>query len=116
MSSSADCIFCKIAAGDIPATMLYRDEHVIAIADLNAQAPTHLLVMPVEHYANVNDFVADASPEAVAALWRTAARLGREHGAEGFRLVVNTGSHGGQTVDHLHVHVLAGRPMHWPPG
>lgn len=111
-----ECIFCKIARGEIPATLVYRDEDIVAIADLNPQAPTHLLVLPCEHYA---DLVAlhDGGAGALATrLIAVATKLGREAGAQGFRLVVNTGEEGGQTVDHLHVHVLAGRPMTWPPG
>jgi histidine triad (HIT) family protein len=110
-----DCIFCKIAAGEIPAKVVYRDAHVVAIEDLNPQAPTHLLVMPVEHY---DDIIAASENSALsAALMAAASKLGGERGGErGFRLVVNTGPDGGQTVDHLHVHVLAGRSMAWPPG
>ncbi len=113
-----ECVFCKIAAGEIPATMVYRDEDVVAIEDLNPQAPTHLLVMPVKHYATLADAAATTDEDTVAAgLIEVAARLGRERGgSSGFRLVVNTGPDGGQTVGHVHVHVLAGRRMSWPPG
>lgn len=111
-----DCIFCKIAAGEIPATFAYRDEDAIAIADVNPQAPQHLLVLPVRHAANLPE-LADAGDSAlIAKLFATAARLGRETSGDGFRLVVNTGELGGQTVDHLHIHILGGRSMHWPPG
>ena len=110
------CIFCKIVAGEIPAQFAYRGEEIVAIADVNPQAPEHLLVMPVKHVRNVAA-VADGEDDALmAALFSTAARLGRERASNGFRLVVNTGSDGGQTVDHVHVHVLAGRPLTWPPG
>jgi len=113
----SDCIFCKIVAGEIPATMEHRDEHVVAVADLNPQAPVHLLVLPVEHYADVGAIAAEGRDDVAAALLRAAAMLGLRHGGDGgFRLVVNTGTHGGQTVGHAHVHVLAGRPMRWPPG
>ncbi|HYL26416.1 MAG TPA: histidine triad nucleotide-binding protein [Candidatus Nitrosotalea sp.] len=112
----ADCIFCKISSGEIAAKEVYRDEHVVAIEDLNPQAPAHLLVMPVRHHANV----VTASNDDAALVGRivaVASRLGAERGGEqGFRLVVNTGPDGGQTVEHLHVHVLAGRRMTWPPG
>jgi histidine triad (HIT) family protein len=110
-----DCIFCKIAAGEIPAKVVYRDAHVVAIEDLNPQAPTHLLVMPVEHH---DDIIAASENSALsAALMAAASKLGGERGGKrGFRLVVNTGPDGGQTVGHLHVHVLAGRSMAWPPG
>lgn len=111
-----DCIFCKIAAGEIPAKPVYRDDRVLAIEDINPQAPTHLLVMPVAHHANIG-VLSDAGDHAlVAKLFEVASKLGRERGANGYRLVMNTGPDGGQTVDHLHVHVLAGRAMHWPPG
>lgn len=110
------CIFCKIASGEIPATVVLKDEDVIAVVDVNPQAPTHLLVMPIEHHANIGE-LADANDHALTAkLFEVASRLGRERGPNGYRLVMNTGPEAGQTVDHLHVHVLAGRPMSWPPG
>jgi histidine triad (HIT) family protein len=114
--SASDCIFCKIASGEIPATALHRDERVLAIADVNPQAPVHLLVMPVAHADDIGGFLDAANAADVAHLFAVAAKLGREHGGEGYRLVINTGDDGGQTVGHLHVHVLAGRHMTWPPG
>ncbi|HEY9084519.1 MAG TPA: HIT domain-containing protein [Candidatus Tyrphobacter sp.] len=111
-----DCLFCKIGSGEIPAKELYRDGEIVAIADLNPQAPTHALVMPLAHH---NDLAAlyDGGGDALASrLFAVAAKLGRERGTRGFRLVVNTGDEGGQTVGHVHVHVLAGRRMTWPPG
>ncbi|HEX3672477.1 MAG TPA: histidine triad nucleotide-binding protein [Candidatus Cybelea sp.] len=111
-----DCIFCKISAGELPAKIVDRSAHAIAIEDLNPQAPTHLLVIPVEHYATLGDATA-TDARLVAEVMSLASRLGARHGSEGgFRLVVNTGADGGQTVGHLHVHVLAGRRMTWPPG
>jgi len=111
-----DCVFCKIAAGEVPATVVHRDAGVVAIEDLNPQAPTHLLVMPIRHHTNVHDLTLEDASLA-ARLVEVASKLGREHGGDdGFRLVVNTGRDGGQTVDHVHVHVLAGRRMEWPPG
>jgi len=111
-----DCLFCKIAAGAIPSTQVYHDDTVIAIEDINPQAPTHLLVMPRAHHANIGD-LSDASEAALLArLIEVATKLGREHGNNGYRLVMNTGADGGQTVDHLHIHVLAGRHLTWPPG
>lgn len=110
-----DCIFCKISAGEIPAKAVYRDDDVLAIEDLNPQAPVHLLVMPLQHHPNIAA-ASDRDGSLVARLLDVAARLGRERGGNGFRLVINTGPDGGQTVDHLHVHVLAGRHMTWPPG
>ncbi|MBV8498529.1 MAG: HIT domain-containing protein, partial [Candidatus Eremiobacteraeota bacterium] len=107
---------CKIAAGALPAQVVQWDTGLVAIEDRNPQAPTHLLVMPVEHHANLHDVAVD-DPALMARLMELAAKLGRERGGDkGFRLVVNTGRDGGQTVDHVHVHVLAGRRMDWPPG
>lgn len=113
-----DCIFCKIAAGEIPAKIVHRGDGVIAIEDRSPQAPTHLLVMPIEHFATLHDVaLARDRAELVAALVDAASRLGTERGGErGFRIVVNTGTDGGQTVGHVHLHVLAGRAMSWPPG
>ncbi len=110
------CLFCRIVAGAIPATEVSRDADVLVIRDVNPQAPEHLLVMPTKHYSDVAQFVGFASPELVAKLFSVAGQVGREQSASGFRLVVNTGPDGGQTVGHLHIHVLAGRPMGWPPG
>lgn len=114
--SASGCVFCKIALGEIPATVLYRDERVLAIADVNPRAPVHLLVMPIAHTADIGTFSEEANAADVAHLIAVAAKLGRERGGEGYRLVINTGDDGGQTVGHLHVHVLAGRHMNWPPG
>ncbi|MBV9148456.1 MAG: histidine triad nucleotide-binding protein [Candidatus Eremiobacteraeota bacterium] len=111
-----NCIFCKIIAGEIPARELFRDDDILAIEDVNPQAPSHVLVMPQAHVANMSTFSDTASAEKVARLLSKAAEIGRQRGAKGFRLVINEGSDGGQTVEHLHVHVLAGRHMRWPPG
>ena len=113
---SSDCIFCQIVAGEIPAKIVERGNGVVAIEDVNPQAPVHILVMPERHVADVSAFSESDDAEELAQLMQTAAAIGRKRGADGFRLVLNTGKDGGQTVDHLHVHVLAGRPMHWPPG
>ncbi|HVR45897.1 MAG TPA: histidine triad nucleotide-binding protein [Candidatus Binatia bacterium] len=111
-----DCIFCKVAAGELPAKIVHRDDLVVAIEDLNPQAPTHLLVMPMRHHANVSE-VTTLDRALAARLLEVASKLGAERGGDaGFRLVINTGRNGGQTVDHAHVHVLAGRRMEWPPG
>lgn len=110
-----DCIFCKIANGEIPAQKLYEDDDCIAFADLHPQAPLHLLVIPRRHV----DSLAETNGEDAAllgGLLAAASRLGRQKLPKGFRVVVNTGEEGGQTVDHLHLHVLGGRAMHWPPG
>lgn len=110
-----DCIFCKIATGAIPVEPVYRDDDVMVITDINPQAPHHVLVMPIRHVENVVE-LADVDGELVGKVFRIAAKMGREQAGGGFRLVVNTGAEGGQTVDHMHVHVLAGRLMGWPPG
>lgn len=111
-----DCLFCKIAAGDIPVTRLYEDEQILAFPDINPQAPVHLLVIPKKHLASL----AEAGGEDAALLGHLmakAADVATDKGlANGYRLVVNTGPDGGQTVHHLHVHLLGGRAMHWPPG
>ena len=111
---SADCVFCKIIAGLIPSTRVYQDEHAYAFEDLNPQAPTHVLVVTREHFADIADLGRDAQAGAglLAAIRAMVAQLGLEH----FRTVFNTGSEVGQSVFHVHAHVLAGRPMGWPPG
>jgi histidine triad (HIT) family protein len=112
-----NCIFCKIVAGEIPAAKLYEDERAVAFADLNPQAPTHALVIPRAHVASLNE--ASESDEALLGhLLLVAARVAREAGraASGFRTVINTGADAGQSVFHIHVHVLGGRRLTWPPG
>jgi histidine triad (HIT) family protein len=113
---SADCLFCKIIAGTIPANRLYEDEVCIGFPDINPQAPTHLLVVPKVHIASLAK--ADAEHAAlIGNLMAAAARIARsEELNRGYRIVVNTGIDGGQTVNHLHLHLLGGRPMLWPPG
>jgi histidine triad (HIT) family protein len=111
-----DCIFCKIIAGNIPATIVHRDQDVIAIQDVNPQAPTHLLVMPLVHVPTLLDLTPAQAP-LVARMLEVAGILARERKLEGgFRVVVNNGTGAGQTVYHLHFHLLGGRPMQWPPG
>lgn len=117
MSADAPCLFCQIIAGEIPGNVVYQDDRVIAITDINPQAPTHVLVLPREHLDSLND--ASQSDEVLLGhMMRTAARVANqfEIAESGFRAVVNTGSESGQTVAHLHLHVLGGRTMHWPPG
>ncbi|MHB8140366.1 MAG: HIT domain-containing protein [Vulcanimicrobiaceae bacterium] len=109
------CIFCGIASGALPAGVMYRDPELIAFADLNPAAPTHLLVCTIAHYDSAAQ-LEERDAALLGRLFAAATRLGRERGGGGFRLVVNTGNDGGQTVDHVHVHVLAGRHMGWPPG
>ena len=111
------CIFCQIAAGEIDSEIVHRDEQVVAFRDLNPQAPTHILIIPVQHIENL----ADASEEEAELLGHcnlVAAQIARNEGIaeDGYRLVTNVGADGGQSVDHLHFHLLGGRRMQWPPG
>ncbi len=114
---SADCLFCKIKDGKIPAKLVHQDEHCVAFEDLKPQAPTHLLFIPKRHIATVNDLVA-ADRETVGQLFLAAAKVAKErgHGEDGYRVVMNTNGDAGQTVFHIHLHLLAGRPLLWPPG
>jgi histidine triad (HIT) family protein len=112
----SDCLFCRIGAGEIPAKEAYRDAQIVAIEDINPQAPLHLLVMPVEHFANAGALAASGGEALLGRIVAVATRLGAERGDDGYRLAINTGTDAGQTVDHLHVHVLGGRHMEWPPG
>ena len=115
--SDPDCIFCKIAGGDLASVSVYRDARILAIEDVHPQAPAHLLILPREHFQTLGDLFDAGENVLVGALFDVATALGRESGGDGgFRIVVNTGSQGGQTVGHVHLHVLAGRPMTWPPG
>ncbi|MCD4527156.1 histidine triad nucleotide-binding protein [Nocardioides sp. cx-173] len=110
-----DCLFCKIVAGEIPAEIVHATERTVAFRDINGQAPTHVLVVPRDHYANAAELAA-GDPEASAELVRTAAAVAAAEGHDDYRLVFNTGAGAGQSVFHAHLHVLAGRPMSWPPG
>ena len=112
----ADCLFCRIVAGEVPATVVAETERTVAFRDIGPQAPTHVLVIPREHHADVAAAV-DADPSLVAELMGAAVAVAVQEGLDdGFRLVANTGRDGGQTVHHLHVHVLGGRALSWPPG
>lgn len=112
----ADCIFCKIVAGAIPSKKLYEDDEIVAFYDVNPEAPIHFLVIPKAHIANAGAITPENSA-LVARVFEGIARLAAELRLEaGFRVVANTGKDGGQTVGHLHFHVLAGRPLAWPPG
>lgn len=112
-----DCIFCKIAHKQLPAQIAYEDEHVLAFADLHPRAPTHQLIIPKKHIATLNDLTEEDLPLAGHLLW-VARQLAKQLGiAEaGYRIVNNCNAGGGQVVFHLHVHLLGGRPMDWPPG
>ncbi len=111
---SGDCIFCKIVAGDVPSTKVYEDEHTYAFVDLNPQAPTHVLVVTRKHLTDVVDAAGDT--EAAAGLLAGIRGVAAQEGLSDFRTVLNTGAEVGQSVFHVHAHVLAGRPMAWPPG
>jgi histidine triad (HIT) family protein len=111
---ATDCLFCKIVAGEIPATKVYEDNHVVAFEDLNPQAPTHVLVVPREHLTDIAELGSD---RAVAGSFVAGIRaVAQELGVEQFRTVFNTGAEVGQSVFHVHAHLMAGRPMGWPPG
>ncbi|RME96840.1 MAG: histidine triad nucleotide-binding protein [Chloroflexi bacterium] len=114
---SANCIFCKIAAGKFGGPPVYQDEDVTAFRDINPQAPRHLLLIPNKHIASVSEASAD-DQALLGKLMLTAAQIAKQEGIDdnGYRLVINSGAHGGQTVFHLHVHILGGRKMTWPPG
>ena len=113
----ADCLFCKIAAGDIPASIVFQDERLVAFKDINPQAPMHLLVVPRRHVATLNDLT-DADDGLVGEMVRRAAALAKDHGYDGrgYRTVFNCNAGASQTVFHIHLHVLGGRPLAWPPG
>ncbi|MCF6192059.1 MAG: histidine triad nucleotide-binding protein [Candidatus Hydrothermae bacterium] len=110
-----DCIFCRIAAGEIPADKVYEDDRVVAFRDINPQAPTHVLLIPKKHVESVARL---EDPELAGYLMEKAAAVARSLGLEdkGYRLVINHGPLAGQSVFHLHIHILGGRPLSWPPG
>jgi histidine triad (HIT) family protein len=110
------CIFCKIVEGSIPSTAVYQDDQCYAFADLHPQAPAHVLIIPREHIGSLGEAASHHKALLGHLLW-VAAEIARSKGlGKGFRVVINNGEDGGQTVDHLHVHLLGGRSMHWPPG
>ncbi|MBR4703874.1 MAG: histidine triad nucleotide-binding protein [Oscillospiraceae bacterium] len=110
-----DCLFCKIAAGEIPSDCLYQDESVYAFKDIAPQAPVHFLVIPREHIDSAAA-VSQGNSAVVAHIFEVIAKLAKDQDLEGFRVVSNVGESAGQTVRHLHFHVLSGRDMTWPPG
>jgi histidine triad (HIT) family protein len=110
------CLFCKIVAGEIPSKKVFEDDLTYAFRDINPQAPTHILVVPRKHIGSLAESEA-AGKDLIGYLHMVAARIAKSEGlSKGFRTVINTGPDGGQTVDHLHVHLLGGRAMTWPPG
>ncbi len=117
MNSDPSCVFCKIVRREVVADEVLRDDLVVAFRDLNPQAPTHILVVPTTHVAHLSEFAELANAAASTRLLAAAAELGTRYGgARGYRVVTNVGSDAGQTVHHLHLHVLAGRKLSWPPG
>ena len=111
-----DCVFCKIAKGEIPSKKAYEDDQILAFYDLDPQAPVHILLIPKAHIASGNELTEENSA-VVSHIFLTAAKLAKELGLEkGYRIVHNCGEDGGQTVQHLHFHLLGGRSMKWPPG
>jgi len=111
----ADCLFCKMVAGEIKPDVVYEDDKVLAFKDINPQAPVHFLIIPKKHVATLNEL---DDQELAGYLMLTAAKLAQQEGLgdNGYRTLVNCNTHGGQAVYHLHMHVLGGRQMHWPPG
>ena len=112
-----DCVFCRIVAGTIPGTIVYRDDRLVAFKDINGQAPMHVLIVPTRHIATLND-LSPAEDALVGEMTRRAAALAQEagYGDRGYRTVFNCNADAGQTVFHIHLHVLAGRKLTWPPG
>ena len=113
----AECLFCKIINREIHATIVYEDDRIVAFNDVNPQAPTHVLIVPKRHIASLNDLT-PGDDQIVGELARRAAAIARERGiaASGYRTVFNTNREAGQTVFHIHLHLLGGRSMKWPPG
>lgn len=113
----SDCLFCAIARGDIPADVVLADDDIVAFRDLHPQAPTHVLVIPREHHATAAA-LAQAAPALGGRLLAAAGEVADQEGlsGEGYRIVANTGDRAGQTVHHVHLHVLGGRDLSWPPG
>jgi histidine triad (HIT) family protein len=113
----ADCLFCKIIDRKIPASLVYEDARVLAFNDINPQAPTHVLVIPKRHIESLNE-ISTEDDQLVGEVVRRAAAIAKDRGLSdgGFRTVFNTNRDAGQTVFHVHLHLLGGRPMHWPPG
>jgi histidine triad (HIT) family protein len=112
----SDCLFCKIASGDIPATIVHQDDELVAFRDISPQAPVHILLIPRKHVASINE-AADEDRALLGRMLLTARDLATKEGvSDGYRLVNNCGASAGQSVFHIHLHLLGGRPMGWPPG
>ena len=113
--SDPNCLFCKIIGGQIPGEFVHQDEHCVVIRDINPQAPTHVLVIPREHVASLNE-ASDSHDSLLGHLLLIGTKIARQLGHKSYRTVVNTGAESGQSVFHIHVHVLGGRSLKWPPG
>lgn len=113
----SDCIFCKIASGDIPGDIVYQDDRVIAVNDIDPKAPVHILIMPKKHIPSLNE-IDDSNKDIMAHILTVAANLAKAKGVaeKGYRIVNNCGVQGGQSVEHIHFHLLGGRSLAWPPG
>jgi len=113
----SDCIFCKIASGDIPGDVVYQDDRVIAVNDIDPKAPVHILIMPKKHIPSLNE-IDDSNKDIMAHILTVAANLAKAKGVaeKGYRIVNNCGVQGGQSVEHIHFHLLGGRSLAWPPG
>ena len=113
----SDCIFCKIIGGEIPSNAIYEDDNVFAFEDLNPQAPLHVLIIPKQHIATINDLDKD-NADVIGKLYLAAKKIAADAGYsdDGYRVVMNCGESAGQTVFHIHLHLLAGRSLSWPPG
>lgn len=111
----AECLFCRIAAGEIPSDRVHEDDQVVVFRDINPRAPTHVLAIPRRHIPSV-DALTDADGDLLAALFSALRKVAADAGVRGYRIVSNVGAESGQSVFHLHFHLLGGRPMAWPPG
>ena len=117
MNAVDNCLICKIVAGDVPAALVHQEEGLVAFKDINPQAPLHILIVPKRHIATLND-LAPEHDALVGSMLRCAASLARQHGYDegGYRTIFNTNRDAGQTIFHIHLHLLAGRRLAWPPG
>jgi histidine triad (HIT) family protein len=115
MAETQACIFCRIGRGELPAKMIVNNKEMFAFRDINPQAPTHILIVPKKHIVSLDDL---SDPDLIGRMMILAAALARQEGIakSGYRTVINTGKDGGQSVDHLHIHLLGGRHLTWPPG
>lgn len=113
----SDCLFCKIRAGEIPAEIVYQDQKVIAFNDINPQAPVHILIIPHEHIATINE-IDESNADIIGHMFAVSTKLAEQFGlaGPGYRTVINCNRNGGQAVYHIHLHLIGGRQMGWPPG